>query len=356
MKYLKRREKHTPLWAVALLDAVLVGVILLVFAFFHHVLPMLITRQQLQQKPPVTTQPSEPSTVETTLPVQTESTAATEVTTEATTEPDNRTEWQIKFAEHFTDEVVVTDHSYTSPNVSITIDTVVKGEGSEKITYYVADIYVASLDNFKTYTPHGQMKYFDTQPALEMMDESNAIFAISGDFLTYQSNGFLVRNGEVYISDRNFSNCVLYPDGTMETNDRGSYQIQDILDRNPVQVWSFGPVLLDENGQVRSKYNVSEAVGFPNPRSAIGYYEPGHYCMVVVDGRKEGHSAGMRLPQLAQVFVDLGCTTAYNLDGGGTAVMLFNGKTYSRQSNGGRELGDILLITEEGFTYKEDTQ
>ena len=60
----------------------------------------------------------------------------------------------------------------------------------------------------------------------------------------------------------------------------------------------------------------------------------------------------MRIPQLAQVFADLGCTAAYNLDGGGTAVMLFNGEIISRQSNGGRELGDILLITEAGYTGK----
>ena len=112
-------------------------------------------------------------------------------------------------------------------------------------------------------------------------------------------------------------------------------------------------MLLDENGQVRSSYDISEAVSFPNPRSAIGYYEPGHYCLVIVDGRNEGHSAGMRIPQLAQVFQDLGCTNAYNLDGGGTAVMMFDGKIYSRQSNGGRDLGDILLITEAGYSVKE---
>jgi exopolysaccharide biosynthesis protein len=139
----------------------------------------------------------------------------------------------------------------------------------------------------------------------------------------------------------------------MVTHDWGSYNIQDILDKNPLQVWSFGPVLLDANGQPRDSYDISDAVSFPNPRSAIGYYEPGHYALVIVDGRQEGHSAGMRIPQLAQVFADLGCTAAYNLDGGGTAVMMFNGAFFSRQSNGGRDLGDILLITEAGYGEKE---
>lgn len=354
MKIRKKRKKHTPLWAVCLLDLLLIGMVLLTFAFFHHVRPAILAekaRQEAQANRPAVTEP-----VQTTAP--TETTAPAEVTepTEETivpTEPDTRTEWQKKFADKFTDEVVITENSYTSPEVSITIETVVTGEGSSKITYYVADVYIASLDNFKTYTAHGQMNYFDTQPATEMAAEANAIFAISGDFLTYQKSGFLMRNGEIYVSDRNYSICVLYPDGTMETHDRGTYQIQDILDRNPLQVWSFGPVLLDANGQPRSSYDISDAVSYPNPRSAIGYYEPGHYCLVIVDGRQDGHSAGMRIPQLAQVFADLGCTCAYNLDGGGTAVMLFNGEIYSRQSNGGRDLGDILLITEEGYTGKE---
>ena len=91
-------------------------------------------------------------------------------------------------------------------------------------------------------------------------------------------------------------------------------------------------------------------VNQPNPRSAIGYYEPGHYCFVVVDGRQDDYSHGLLLPGLSKIFEQLGCACAYNLDGGGSAVMTFNHERFSRQSNGaGRELGDILLITEEGF-------
>lgn len=361
MKYLKKRKKHTPIWLVVLLDILLVGVILVVFAFFHHVLPAIISQQQRQEaqinrptQPPVVTQA--PPTQAPTESIPQETTGETTEPTEAT-EPDNRTEWQKRFAEHFTDEVVVTDHSYTSPEVSITIETVTTGEGAGKITYYVADVYIASIDNFKTFTANGEMRYFDTQPAEEMAAQSNAILAISGDFLTYQKGGFLLRNSEVYAAEHNFNSiCVLYPDGSMETHVGSTYQVQDILDRNPLQVWSFGPVLLDENGQPRDHYEVSTAVSYPNPRSAIGYYEPGHYCFVIVDGRQEGHSKGMQIPELAQVMADLGCTAAYNLDGGGTAVMLFDRQIFSRQSNGGRDLGDILLITEAGYTGAKEAE
>lgn len=347
------------MWCVVVLDAVLVGVILLIFAFFHHVLPAMLASQQAPQ---LNSQQNETTPAETpaqtsvpeTEPVHQEQ---TETETTCPTEPDNRTPWQIQFADHFSDEVIVTDNSYVSPEVSVTIDTIVTGEGSQKITYYVADIYVASLDNFRTYTAHGRMDYFDTQSATQMAAESNAILAISGDFLTYQKGGFLLRNREIYASEHNFNSiCALFPDGTMQTYVGGTYDMQQILDRDPLQVWSFGPVLLDENGQPRGTYEVSTAVSFPNPRSAIGYYEPGHYCFVIVDGRQEGHSKGMKIPELAQIFADLGCTAAYNLDGGGTAVMLFRGEAFSQQSNGGRDLGDILLITEAGYTAEKGAE
>ena len=354
MKYLKKRKKHMPIWALVLLDAVMVGLVLVCFAFFHHVLPAMQSsaaqppviqnpQQNPPTQPPVQTEPK-PTEQEGTLPEE----------TQMPTEPDNRTEWQKKFAEHFTDEVIVTENSYTSPEVSITIDTVVTGEGAEKITYYVADVYIASIENFKAYTANNELQYFGTQASTEMAEASNAILAISGDFITYQKGGFLLRNGAIYAAEHNRNSiCVLFPDGVLETHVGGTYSMEEILARNPLQVWSFGPVLLDQNGQPRGTYEVSTAVGYPNPRSAIGYYEPGHYCLVIVDGRQEGHSAGMRIPELAQVFADLGCSAAYNLDGGGTAVMLFGGKIYSRQSNGGRDLGDILLITEAGYSPQE---
>lgn len=354
MKYLKKRKKHMPIWALVVLDAMLVGLVLVVFAFFHHVLPAMVSNAQRPSMPQVqSTQPPQTQPEQTDSPtVPTGQTEAAETT--APTEPDNRTEWQKKFADHFTDEVVITDCSYTSPEVSITIETRTVGEGYSKSVYYVADVYVASADNFRAATANNELRYFGTQPPAEMARASNAIFAISGDFITYQKGGFLLRNGEIYAAEHNLNSiCVLFPDGVMETHVGGTYQIDEILAREPLQVWSFGPVLLDENGQPREKYEVSTAVSYPNPRSAIGYYEPGHYCFVVVDGRQEGHSVGLRIPELAQIFADLGCTAAYNLDGGGTAVMLFGGEIYSRQSNGGRDLGDMLLITEQGYVPGE---
>lgn len=334
---------------VVFLDILVGGLILLTFAFFHHVLPAIKTemtrREQLLQptEPPVLATAPQISLTE---PLITEPlTPITEPPTQPPTEPDNRTEWQIKYAEHFSDEVIMTENSYKSPEVSITIETCQTEQDGHKVVYYVADIYVASMDNFVTQVANNDMSYYSTQNSLALDKSANAILSICGDFLTYQKGGFMMRNGEVYVDDHNLNSiCVLYSNGEMETYDGKAYKIDDIKAKDPVQVWSFGPALLDENGKVRPKYTVSSTVAQRNPRSAVGYYEPGHYCFVVVDGRQK-HSAGIKIPKLAAIFEELGCKAAYNLDGGGSAVMMFDHKTYSKQSNGAdRKLGDLLVI------------
>lgn len=337
----QKKSGLLPLWKVALIDLLVGGAIILTFAFFHHVLPAMKTARARQDDVLLATEP---------LAVMTEpvaQNAPVEAVTEAPTEPDNRTEWQKKFEEHFSDEIIRTENSYKSPNVSITVETISYGEGRNRQTYHVADIYIASMENFITYTANNQVRSYDTQDVLEMSQVTNSLLTIGGDFITYQKGGFLVRNGIVYKeTTNNVSICALFPDGTMETYEPRQYTIEDIKNRGAVQVWSFGPTLLDENGQVRKKYDMPRAVSHNNPRSAIGYYEPGHYCFVVADGRQDGYAKGLTIPDLAQIFADLGCTKAYNLDGGGSAVMTFDQKMYSKQSNGGRDLGDILLIRE----------
>ena len=81
-----------------------------------------------------------------------------------------------------------------------------------------------------------------------------------------------------------------------------------------------------------------------NPRAAIGYFAPGHYCFVVVDGRQKGYSEGMSLDELASTLASLGCQTAYNLDGGATAMMVFQGKLVNQPTNGGRTSSDIICF------------
>ena len=55
---------------------------------------------------------------------------------------------------------------------------------------------------------------------------------------------------------------------------------------------------------------------------------------------------GITLPALSQLFHDLGCKAAYNLDGGNSSIMVWQSEVINDPSGGGRESSDALLITE----------
>ena len=347
----RRKSGGGSVLRMILLDILMTGLILVVFAFFHHVLPRITAKNTVVQ--PI-------STVSMPAPVSAAPELSPEISPETSPEPtdgpvepspepvveDGRTEWQRKFADKFTDEVVITDHSYSSPNISIDIGTFSGTYNGFQQTYYVADIYVAGMENFQTYFANGQYTYYGEQDGVAMTKNAGAILSMNGDWCNNQKFGILVRNGVVYHDDpMAFDLCVLYHDGTVETYSPGSYDPADILAAGAYQTWKFGPMLLDSEGRAMTSFNTTAVIeNEAAPRSGFGYYEPGHYCFVVADGR-QSHARGMVLSEFAQLFEDLGCVRAYNMDGGASSVMTFEGKQYNRPS-AYRKLGEILLITE----------
>ena len=348
----RHRRRVMPLWKLVICDVLLTGLVLCIFAAFQHVIPRMKARNAPSVKPVavVTPVPSDTPT-----PPPTEKPEAPDEPndgqTEAPTEPETPIEpaeltWREKFADRFTDEVVVTDHSYSSPNISVDISTNIMQSDYGQITYYVADIYIAQIENFQTYLATGEFGYYFSQTPRNIDLDSGAIVAINGDYCNNQYFGLLVRNGQVYMTEQTQCDiCVLYYDGTMETYHPDEYSAEDILANAPYQTWKFGPALLDHDGQPITDYpNTDMEIRWNNPRSGLGYYEPGHYCFVIVDGR-QSHSRGLEIEGFAQLFADLGCVRAYNMDGGASAVMTYNDQIYSRPSSQ-RDLGDILLIKE----------
>ncbi len=69
-----------------------------------------------------------------------------------------------------------------------------------------------------------------------------------------------------------------------------------------------------------------------HPRTAIGLNDK-HFFLLVVDGRQEKLSIGMTLPQLAKFMLELGCTQAMNLDGGGSSTFWLDGKIMNSPSD-----------------------
>ena len=177
------------------------------------------------------------------------------------------------------------------------------------------------------------------------MAREDALLMINGDYISKWDFGCVVKNGQAarQVDNARYDACVLLKNGTMLTIDGNVWSSEQILSMDPWQAWCFGPALLDENGQAKEKFN-SSLMG-ANPRTALGYYAPGHYCFVVVEGRRDKYSKGMDLKQLSRFMESLGCAAAYNLDGGDSSVMAFDGQRVSKPRNV-RSVPDVIYITE----------
>ena len=334
-------------WKLLVIQLLLTGLVLCVFALFHHVLPEWQVRKNGIGAPSGVIVRSTPT------PEQTASPAA-EQTPEPVDEPtpqpteDPRSPWQIRFAEHFSEQPIWGDNSYSSPNLSVTVTEYAHTEQYPEMSYYVADIYVGDLNCLRSGMPQGST--FDS--ALNIAEDNKAVAAINGDSALANRDGVLVRNGLIYGTfPMNGDACVLRYDGVMETFLAGEYTAEELFSEQPYQCWQFGPALLEGNGKPRAWFNTAEELLGRHPRTAIGYYEPGHYCFVVIDGRNPEHSRGADMHTLAQIMSGLGCACAYNLDGGAGSMMVFHGAFANQPSAAGwdntyRYLSDMILVAE----------
>jgi exopolysaccharide biosynthesis protein len=150
----------------------------------------------------------------------------------------------------------------------------------------------------------------------------------------------VIRNGVLYRNtSSNNEALAIMNDGSFEIVHEGTVSAEDLLNNGAMQVYSFGPGLI-ENGQiiVDADDEVGKAMA-SNPRTAICEIEPLHYLFVVSDGRTD-ESEGLTLYELADFLSSLGVETAYNLDGGGSSTMVFMNELVNNPTTSGRTISE----------------
>ena len=241
---------------------------------------------------------------------------------------------------------VSTATSYQDENITITLTQYREYDTS----IYVADIMLSSPEYLQTALAQNAYGKNVTEKTSEMAAENGAILAINGDYYGSQESGYVLRNGVLYreIAERGQEDLVIYEDGSFEIITEDEVTAQELLDRGAVQILSFGPALVTD-GEI--SVSTGEEVGkakSSNPRTAIGVIDDLHYVFVVSDGRTD-ESEGLTLYQLAEFMSELGAETAYNLDGGGSSSMVFNGNVINNPTTNGnrikeRSVSDIVYI------------
>jgi exopolysaccharide biosynthesis protein len=111
-----------------------------------------------------------------------------------------------------------------------------------------------------------------------------------------------------------------------------------------------GPVLL-QDGAIAISNNEEmkfggKAIDDKHPRTGMGFTQEGKLIILAVQGRFPLIAEGASLIQEAQIFKDLGCIEAINLDGGGSSCLLINGKETIKPSDkeGQRPIPAVFIV------------
>jgi exopolysaccharide biosynthesis protein len=252
-----------------------------------------------------------------------------------------------------TSDATVTDTSYASDDANITISTVTTGSGNDTVTYYVADVTITDATVLQSAFAQNSFGENITENTSDIAQDNDAIFAINGDYYGFRDTGIVIRNGVVYRDEGAREGLAFYTDGTVKVYDETTTTADQLVADGVWNTLSFGPAIVEDSQIVDGIEDVEVDTNVGNhsiqgdqPRTAVGVIDANHLVFVVVDGRSEGYSEGVSLPELAAIFTGLGAVTAYNLDGGGSSTMVFDGALVNDPLGKGQERGtsDVLYI------------
>ena len=379
-----RRPK--PLWMVLLAHVAALGIALVLYALPHHVIPrheasLGIVSTRGGRPATVTAATAAPEAVPSLEPLPTpaspaegvplEEADAVEAADEALDEaaealaaaPEDTNEpvvavtqapmadtdivgsFRGKFADMFTDgKVERTSSTYRSANLNISIHD--EYVSTVRARVYIADIYIADISCLMTVFGKDTYGRGYTEWITDVAKRMESIVTLNGDYYGTRDTGVVIRNGTLYRDNKTTNDiAILYWDGRFEIFKGGKIDAKAEMANGAYQSWCFGPALMDGNGKPLEKFNCNDNLTKKNPRSAIGYYEPGHYCFLVVDGRNK-ESRGASMEQLAGLMEYFGCKQGYNLDGGQTSLLAAGPDLINRPSDGGRNSSDYILIVD----------
>ena len=253
-----------------------------------------------------------------------------------------------KAASKAAETATVTDTSYSDDNISVTLTK--KTVSNTQV--YIADVTVSSSEYLKTAFAQNTYGNNVTAKTSETAANNNAILSVNGDYYGANTTGYVIRNGVVdrdtVREDSSNGDLAIYKDGSFKIIYEDQISADQLVKDGVVNLLAFGPSLV-ENGEiaVESNSEVGQSMS-SNPRTAIGIIDENHYIIIVSDGRTS-ESEGLSLYQMAEIMKSYGVKTAYNLDGGGSSTLYFNGQVINKPTTNGntiseRSVSDIVYI------------
>ena len=239
--------------------------------------------------------------------------------------------------------------TYADPTIAVKVQYGVFDRGAETgCEYWVASIKIAHPSQLRTTAANGFQSEM-TMKGTAMAKRVNAVLAINGDYFYFTHHGYILRQGQLFLDDLRGDRDVLLID------EDGDFHIvrnpftgqvgQTINGKRVVQAFFFGPVLVQDGKMVRDmdlRYDMRAEER--RQRMCIAQVGPLEYKCICCGPPARGNS-GMNLTEFAQLVYSLGVQTAYNLDGGDSTMLIFNGqKINDPKSPDTRDIADIIYF------------
>jgi len=239
------------------------------------------------------------------------------------------------------DPACYTENSYEDSSLSVQIETVEENG----VIWRIAHVTVGSPSQLRTAVYGKPTRKGNNAHVIDIANANNAVVAINSDFFRNDPDKttFEYRQGTKISAKKNSKKDMLIIDfnGDFHTY-FASKKLPDFPTEQIYQAFTFGPVLVHE-GQVA---DITKDYGYNptglEPRTAIGQTGPLSYVLVLAQGR--GESAGVTQQDLAAFMGNLGCVEAFNLDGGNSSYMVFNGEYVNTISANERSQSDIIYF------------
>lgn len=251
-----------------------------------------------------------------------------------------------------------TDTGYQDETIQVEMET----REENGVIWRIAYVTIASPSQLRItlagdFNKNGVYTSTKTAKVQAMAEKSNAVVAINGDYFSDDQDKrcFEFRMGktvnkktpkpnrlkDILVIDTEGDFHTYVQSNGVKTDKKGNATIEG-FDGEILHAFTFGPALVQQGNQLlmNSKYGYN-----PNgrePRAAIGQLGKLQYVLVVAEGR--GESRGVTHQEIADFMYLLGCQEAYNLDGGGSAALYFNGDYYNDLAGSERAVSDIIYF------------
>ncbi len=260
--------------------------------------------------------------------------------TTTTTKPNENRPKPPVFREFYEDETFI--DQYVTGEVCLTLSKVERGD----LNYFICDLLLASPEALHTAFASGQITGRHYTSAIA--ESVGATFAVNGDFCGFRNHGIIIREGKLHRSTTSdWDLCYIDKNGDLNTVMCNNTNANTLMSEGVLQSWCFGPTLVKD-------YEIPASFNTPGlsqrarePRVAIGQIDTLHYIILVVDAVRTNNTTigGMTFADLAKEFQNLGCKTAYNLDGGGSTTLYYKGQVINTPCGSGeRKVSDIIYF------------